>query len=173
GSSAETQRRWFSADAGFDNLCRARFFDTYEEAVAGQLEEWKGSPPTCLALILLLDQFPRNMFRDSPRAFASDSAAREIAEYGLAQGFDHQLPASKAIFFYLPLEHSEDLANQDECLRLTRALASAHPEVSGFLPYAESHRETIARFGRFPHRNRVLGRTSTLEEIEFLRESAG
>lgn len=124
----------------------------------------------CLALVLLLDQVPRNCFRDQPQAFATDSQALEIARVAVAQGFDQQVTPVQAWFFYLPLEHSENLADQEESVRLFRALSLRHPASADTLDYAERHRAVIARFGRFPHRNAILGRPSTPSELTYLAE---
>jgi uncharacterized protein (DUF924 family) len=171
--SAEYRRRWFAADRAFDRLCVERFAVDYEAAVADQLEEWKHDPRSCLALVLLLDQFPRNLFRNTARAFATDGQALSAARGAIAEGFDRQLPPLQRGFFYLPFEHSERLADQDESVRLSAELAREHPVCADFLRYAESHREVIRRFGRFPLRNALLNRTSTLDEMAYLREHSG
>jgi uncharacterized protein (DUF924 family) len=171
--SAEHQRRWFAADAGFDRLCVERFADNHAAAAAGELDHWKREPRSCLALVILLDQIPRNMFRNTARAFATDCAALGVARGAIANGFDRQLPPLRRVFFYLPFEHSEQIADQDQSVRLCRDLARQDPECAEFLRYAESHREVIRRFGRFPLRNAVLNRASTPEEIAFLREHPG
>ena len=121
----------------------------------------------CLALCILLDQVPRNLFRGTPRAFILDPAAREVTRHALQQGFDSGLKETERMFLYLPLEHSEDLSDQQDCVRLMGAL----PNGAEYLSYAERHRDVIARFGRFPHRNGILGRDSTEEELEFLKQS--
>lgn len=165
----EARRKlWFAADPEFDRLCIARFLSAYGQAAAGCFDDWRNDARGCLALILLLDQLPRNIFRDTPRAFATDKKAREMARHALNHGFDSQLAAINRAFLYLPFEHSEDLADQHESVRRQRKLAEEEPECFDFARHAEAHFATIERFGRFPHRNRILGRTSTLEEIEFL-----
>ncbi|HXW83326.1 MAG TPA: DUF924 family protein, partial [Candidatus Binataceae bacterium] len=166
--------RWFVADPEFDKRCRALFLDSYKDAARGRLDGWKETPRSCLALVLLLDQFPRNMFRDAVRAFATDAKARAVSRHAIASGFDRELPHLMRMFFYLPFEHSEDLNDQMESLRLARALADEYgksPESAAILGSAESHLETIRRFRRFPSRNRALGRHSTKEELEFLRQA--
>jgi uncharacterized protein (DUF924 family) len=168
--SADHQRRWFAADASFDRLCVERFARDHAAAAAGELVQWKREPRSSLALVLLLDQFPRNMFRNTSRAFATDTAALGVARGSIAQRFDRQLPALRRLFFYLPFEHSEQITDQDESVRLCRDLTRDHPECADFLRYAESHREVIRRFGRFPLRNGVLNRASTPDEIAYLRE---
>ncbi len=171
--SADHQRRWFAADTGFDRLCVERFAGDQAAAAAGELDQWKRESHSSLALVILLDQFPRNMFRDTSRAFATDAAALGVARGAIAEGFDRQLPPLRRLFFYLPFEHSERLADQDESVRLCRDLTRGYPECGAFLSYAESHREVIRRFGRFPLRNDVLHRTSTLDELVYLREHSG
>jgi uncharacterized protein (DUF924 family) len=171
--SADQQRRWFAADASFDRLCVERFAGDHAAAAAGELDQWKREPRSCLALVILLDQFPRNMFRNTSRAFATDTAALDVARSAIAEGFDRQLPPLRRIFFYLPFEHSEQITDQDESVRLCRDLARDHPECADFLSYAESHCEVIRRFGRFPLRNGALNRASTPGETVYLRERSG
>jgi len=162
---------WFARDPAFDAECARRFLDTYEKAAAGELRAWSDEPRSCLALLLLLDQFPRNLFRGSPRAFATDAQAREVARRALARGLDVSLPPVWRWFFYLPFEHSEDLQDQRLAVSLFEALASGNdPTAAEPLKYARRHHDIIARFGRFPHRNAVLGRESTPEEAAFLQE---
>ena len=171
GSGKEQGKRraaWFKKDAAFDDEIRSRFLDTYELAASGQLVHWLVQAQSCLALIVVLDQFPRNMFRGSPRTFAADTMARETTLYALEHGFDTTMKPVERQFIYLPLEHSEALADQQQCLMLMQAL-SVYPETSDLHVWAEKHLVIIERFGRFPHRNAVLGRESTLDEIEFLK----
>jgi len=170
--SADHQRQWFLADATFDSRCVECFGTDYAAAASGQLEEWKREPPSCVALVLLLDQFPRNMFRNTPRAFATDRIAREVARAAIAEGFDQRLPPLRRVFFYMPFEHSEQMTDQNESIKLFGNVARDHPECAAFLGYAESHREVIRRFGRFPLRNGVLNRASTPDETAYLREHA-
>jgi len=171
GPSAErgkSHKRWFVKDAAFDREIRERFLPPYEHAAAGRLAHLKESAADCLALIILLDQFPRNMFRGTPRAFATDPLALETARHAVERGFDRTLLPVERLFVYLPFEHSEALADQEQSCELTRAL-DAYPETHDVYRYALLHRDVIRRFGRFPHRNAILGRTSTPEEIEFLK----
>ena len=169
GSAAgKTQSRWFVPDPAFDRLCEARFLSSYEDAACGRLDDWKNRPRSCLALVLLLDQFPRNMFRNTARAFATDAKAREMSRPALASGFDRELSPLMRMFLYLPLEHSENLEDQWESVRLTSTLAAENPDQAGSLNYAEQHLEVIRRFGRFPGRNRALQRQTTKEEMDFL-----
>jgi uncharacterized protein (DUF924 family) len=155
--------RWFKKDADFDKEIRERFFDTYEAAAAGKLSHWEQSAQGALALLILLDQFPRNMFRGDARAFTTDPLARAVAAGAIVRGFDSQVPKELQNFFYLPFEHSEDLADQERCIALNKAAGDIEN-----LKWAEIHADIIRRFGRFPHRNAVLGRTTTSEENDFL-----
>lgn len=154
--------RWFEKDAGFDDDIRRRFLPLHEAAAAGKLTGWEAGAEGTLALLILLDQFPRNMFRGQARAFASDPLALAIASRAILNGFDGAFPDLRR-FFYLPFEHSEDIADQKRALTLYKAADDADG-----LKWAEIHANIIYRFGRFPHRNAVLGRVSTLEEQQFL-----
>jgi uncharacterized protein (DUF924 family) len=162
-------KRWFDKDDAFDRECKDRFLRLYEKAAAGDLARWKETPAECLALILLLDQFPRNMFRGTPRAFASDALALDAARHAVARGFDQTLLPVERMFVYLPFEHSESLEDQTRACELTKPL-TAFPETADAYRYAVLHREIIQRFGRFPHRNGIIGRPSTPAEIEFLKQ---
>jgi uncharacterized protein (DUF924 family) len=155
--------RWFSKNPAFDEAIRERFLATYEAAAAEQLSGWEQSAEGALALLILLDQFPRNMFRGEARAFATDPLARAITAGAIIRGFDSQVPKELRNFFYLPFEHSEDLADQERCIALNKATGDAEN-----LKWAEIHADIIRRFGRFPHRNAVLGRTTTPDEQAFL-----
>jgi uncharacterized protein (DUF924 family) len=171
GPAAEwgkAHKRWFVKDEAFDREVRERFLPLYEDAAAGGLAHLKQRAADCLALIMVLDQFPRNMFRGTARAFATDPLALEAARHALAQGFDRALLPVERLFVYLPFEHSEALADQDRSCELTKPL-DAYPETNDVYRYAVLHRDIIRRFGRFPHRNAILGRTSTPEELEFLK----
>jgi uncharacterized protein (DUF924 family) len=160
---------WFKVDPAFDAECRGRFGALRERAAAGDCADWALEAEPCLALILLLDQFPRNLFRGDAQAFATDAQAREAARAALGRGFDRSLPASWRQFVYLPFEHSEDSADQELSVKLAAALAR-DPAFARALDYARRHHAIIARFGRFPHRNAALRRTSTPEEDAFLKE---
>jgi uncharacterized protein (DUF924 family)/class 3 adenylate cyclase len=164
------QTRWFNSNPEFDRLCKERFLGRYEDAVLGRLDDWRNEPRSCLALVLLLDQFPRNMFRGTGRAFATDAKARELSRHAIASGFDRKLSPSMRFFFHLPLEHSENPDDQLESVRLTGALVAESGFPDEALGEAERHRETIRRFGRFPGRNDALGRESTPEERDFLKD---
>lgn len=164
-----SRKAWFQKDPDFDANIRTRFLPLFEEVEAGALDSWRDHPQASLALIILLDQFPRNLFRGQARAFACDPRARIITRHVIALGFDQAWHPVQRIFAYLPLEHSESLADQEECLRLMKALMQ-FPETADMHVWAEKHRVIIERFGRFPHRNAALGRQSTPEEIEFLKQ---
>jgi uncharacterized protein (DUF924 family) len=155
--------RWFRADGAFDAEIRTRFLVVHEAAARGELAGWQDTLIGTLALVLLLDQFPRNMFRGQSRAFATDARARAVASNAIARGFDRQLPASERGFFYLPFMHSEDPADQVRCVALYKEAGDCEG-----LGYARHHCDIITRFGRFPHRNRALGRDTTADEQAFL-----
>ncbi len=166
---------WWGHKPETDELLQERFGMAVTAAAGGVLDHWVGSPRGRLALILLLDQLPRAVFRNTPRAFATDGKALEVATRGLDSGADRLLRPIERVFAYLPFEHSEDLHDQERCVELMRNLAEevseAHRETfAGFLDFAQRHRDIIARFGRFPHRNVILGRESTDEELEFLKQ---
>ena len=161
------RRCWFEKSADFDALVRERFLETYENAADGKLDAWAARPLAALALVVALDQFPRNMFRGTPRAFATDPLALAVTRGMIARGFDAALLPVQRAFVYLPFEHAEDLDAQREALRLFERLAS-DTSSAGVMTYAMRHYAVIARFGRFPHRNAILGRESTPDELEFL-----
>ena len=163
------RKRWFEKSESFDRELRSRFLAAYEEAAAGGLAHWRGAARECLALILVLDQFPRNMFRGTPRAFEADTLALDAARHAVAQGHDRALLPVERLFAYLPFEHSESLEDQLLACELTRPL-EAFEETADAYRYAVAHRDIIRRFGRFPHRNAILGRASTPEEIDFLTQ---
>jgi uncharacterized protein (DUF924 family) len=163
------RRLWFTVDPDFDAALRRHFCDDQGRAASGQLDHWVTAPDTCLALILVLDQLPRNLFRGSAEAYACDAQARMAARQALARGFDRTMPSVRRWFVYLPFEHSEELADQEASLALFGALpSSAHNDDA--LRSVRRHHEIVARFGRFPHRNSILGRPSTAAELEFLKE---
>jgi uncharacterized protein (DUF924 family) len=155
--------RWYKRDDAFDASVRERFLSSWQKAVAGELSSWETTDDGALALVILLDQFPRNMFRGDPNAFSSDAHALEVVHRALARGADKRIEASLLQFLYLPFMHSEDLADQLRCVELFRTT-----EDTENLRYAEEHADIVRRFGRFPHRNRVLGRITTPEEQAFL-----
>lgn len=160
-----SRSRWFESTPEFDREVEERFGGAYRQATAGELDPWQDSAEGCLALCLLLDQFPRNLFRGSREAFATDAQALAIAEHALARGFDQQLPPGSRMFLYLPFEHSENRAHQARAVELIGTLGNAQA-----LDYAIRHLRVIERFGRFPHRNQALGRETTQDEAAFLRE---
>ncbi len=166
----QSRKAWFVKDAAFDAEIRQRFLTTLESAQRGELPHWRDDPRHCLSLIILLDQFPRNMFRDTPRAFATDAMALEAARLAVAQCYDQAVISVERIFYYLPFEHSESLADQARCVALVQALVNEDPSRADFFDYALRHQAVIAQFERFPHRNRILGRASTESEVEFLRQ---
>lgn len=166
----QQRKIWFKKDPKFDELVRRRFESDYENARAGELNAWMQSPRSGLALILLLDQIPRNIFRGSPRSFATDPQALAVARHGIDHRWDGSLIPVERVFLYLPFEHSENFADQNTSLQLFQSLVQDHPELKTTLEYAEKHRHVIQRFGRFPHRNAVLHRQTTPEEAEFLKQ---
>lgn len=159
--------RWFVKSADLDGAIRQRFLPLYERLVAGEFQEFT-SPRAMLAAIVALDQFPRNMFRDSPRAFAGDAMARHLAREAVARGFDAGLRGEERLFLYLPFEHSEDLEDQALSCKLIGGIGNDY-----WTKYAQAHKAIIDRFGRFPHRNAALGRSSTREELELLKDPMG
>ena len=172
GSSefGSTRKVWFSKDADFDAAIRERFGALVESALRGELEAWSDEPRASLAQILLLDQFTRNAFRGSARSFAGDARALAAASRMVGSRQDQALPPFMRAFVYLPFEHAEGLAMQDEAIRLFHRLVIEAPEHADMLDYAHRHRDVIERFGRFPHRNSILGRQSTAEEITFVQK---
>jgi uncharacterized protein (DUF924 family) len=157
----QEKKAWFEKNPAFDEEIRVRFLATYEAALAGQLDHWRNESRSALALVILLDQFPRNMFRNSARAFEADALARSAARVILEHGWDQAMTPDERTFVYLPFEHSEALADQELSMRLFEGSANAE--------WARRHWDIIKRFGRFPHRNAILGRAGTPEEIAFLK----
>jgi uncharacterized protein (DUF924 family) len=160
-------KRWFTKDDAFDADCRLNFEAAHLTAARGGFADWEETPEGALALILLLDQIPRNIFRGSAHAFATDARALRVAERAVARGFDQRFEPALRCFLYLPFEHSEEPEDQTRAVELFETLGDAE-----YLRYAILHRDIIARYGRFPHRNAVMGRVSTAEEKAFL-ESGG
>ncbi len=161
---------WFEKDAAFDEEIRTRFAPLVHEAQLGRLDDWRASPDGTLALLILLDQFSRNLFRGTAKAFLGDARAREIAAEAIARGYDQRYPFPDRVFFYLPFEHCETLANQDRYIALLEGCVREFGEqAADFLEYGHRHRDIIERFGRFPHRNAALGRETTEKEAEFLK----
>jgi uncharacterized protein (DUF924 family) len=160
-----SKAHWFEPSAAFDQAVAARLGDLHRRAAGGDLEAWQSSGEGCLALCILLDQAPRQLFRGQPRAFATDARALAVAQRALIEGFDRQLPVDQRLFLYLPLMHSERVADQEQCVALFET-----EELRDKLCHAVEHAEIIRRFGRFPHRNAALGRASTADEEAYLRE---
>lgn len=175
-SDEEHRRRWFMKDDAFDKALRERFLDEHAAVVARQREDWLTTPRGRLAYVIMLDQLSRNMFRNTTGMFAHDAQARQAAVDGLERGDDAKLHHEQRAFLYMPLMHSELMADQERCIELFTALRDDAPDeasrsaADNGLKFAKMHRDIIARFGRFPHRNAVTGRTSTAAEIDFLRQ---
>ena len=161
--------QWFEMDAALDDEIRAHFGALYRLAAGGGRDGWRETPEATLALVIVLDQFPRNMFRESAKAFASDAKALAVANLAVERGFDMKLPEIRRRFLYLPFEHSESLEDQRTSVRLVRERGGNENAID----YAERHLVVIERFGRFPHRNEILGRENTEEEAEFLASGDG
>jgi len=157
------RERWYTKDTAFDADIRGRFLGLWQKAAAGELSCWETSDTGALALVIILDQFPRNMFRDDIRTYSSDPLAREVATRAIARGADQRIEAALLEFLYMPFMHSEHLADQQRCVELFRQAGNTDN-----IGYAEDHADIIRRFGRFPHRNRILGRSTTPEEQAFL-----
>jgi uncharacterized protein (DUF924 family) len=162
-------KRWFEKSPAFDDAIRLKFEATHHAAARGAHDAWIATSDGALALLILLDQFPRNLFRDSAHAFATDPLARKVAREALERGHDKEVESALRQFFYLPFMHSEELADQDLGVSLNEALGRETGDADA-AKWAIIHRDIIARFGRFPHRNRALGRVSTPEEQAFLDE---
>ncbi|HLL26115.1 MAG TPA: DUF924 family protein [Xanthobacteraceae bacterium] len=156
-------KRWFKADPEFDHKILEKFLVTYQAAELGKLAHWEDEAEGALALVIVLDQFPRNMFRGTARAFATDPLARDAAKRAIERKFDRKIKLAERQFLYLPFEHSESLADQKTALKLFKATKDKE-----WVRWAKLHYDVIERFGRFPHRNEILGRVSTPEEIDFL-----
>lgn len=167
--------RWFGADGETDETCRVHFGTSLSLALEGKLASWTQTDRGLVALVVLLDQFSRNIHRGTAQAFAGDPLALALAQDTIASGQHLRLPAIHRVFLYLPLEHCEDIAVQDKCVSLFEDLAGAtdHPQFAGFTRYALAHRDVITAFGRFPHRNSALGRPSDAGELAWLEEHGG
>jgi uncharacterized protein (DUF924 family) len=170
-TAGKQRREWFIKNEAFDEEIRQRFGAVIDQAIAGGLREWDaGGPQGVLARIIVLDQFTRNAYRNTPRSFAGDGLALSAARELVDSGAHTMLPPWQRSFVYMPFEHAEDAFMQERAVELFTVLAAEHPGFGESLDYAHRHRGVIARFGRFPHRNEILGRASTPEEIEFLRQ---
>ena len=162
---------WYAGNPAFDALIRERFMAQVDLAAAGKLADWPDTPSGWLALLIVLDQFPRNLYRNDRGAWAQDLRAQQLALSGIEDGFDRQLPALQRVFAYMPLEHAENIGLQQRSVALFEALCSEAPDrFRSCLDYARRHQAVIACFGRFPHRNAVLGRVSTPDELAYLAE---
>ena len=161
--SDEVSKFWFDSTPAFDRQLRERYRETWEQAKRGELDHWMESAEGCLALVILLDQFPLNMFRGQAESFSTEAQSREVARVAIERGFDAELDDKQKAFLYLPFMHSEDLADQERSVRLYE-----QPGLESNLRFARHHREIIREFGRFPHRNAALGRESSATEIEYL-----
>ncbi|MBM3486987.1 MAG: DUF924 domain-containing protein [Alphaproteobacteria bacterium] len=168
-SYGEPREAWFKKEPEFDATLRRDFLDDHERAAFGHCDGWMGGARRCLALVIALDQFPRNIFRNTPRAFAADAKALATARYAIAAGYDRGLLPVERLFLYIPFEHAETLADQERSVALFGSIPD-HPKRDSWLDYAVRHRDVVARFGRFPHRNAILGRASTAAELEFLTQ---
>jgi uncharacterized protein (DUF924 family) len=169
------ETKWFRSNPAFDAQIREQFGDQVGAGAAGRLNHWPATPSGWLALVIVLDQFPRNIYRNDPRAWTLDLLAQQIVVSGLEEGFDRQLPPIQRVFAYMPLQHAEDIGLQHRCVQLFEDLRDSVPanerdRYTDFLDYARRHESVIARFGRFPHRNAVLGRATTPEEKAYLAE---
>ena len=161
--SDRVRKLWFNSTPEFDQELRERFLATWEQASRGELDDWKQSAEGCLALVIALDQLPLNMFRGEPRSFATEAQSREVARHAIDQGFDRMLEVEQRAFLYMPFMHSENLADQQLALTLFD-----QEGLEGNYRFARHHLGIIEKFGRFPHRNAILGRPSSVEEIEYL-----
>ncbi|MEH6589956.1 MAG: DUF924 family protein [Halioglobus sp.] len=176
GMSAPSQHAlWFKSSTSTDHVCRDRFGELVAQAIAGELLHWSRTDKGLIALILLLDQLPRNVYRGTPGAFSGDKMALELAKATIAAGHHRRLPAIHQVFLLLPLEHSENLDTQEQCVGLFSELVdiAGSEAIAGFSRYAVAHRDVIAQFGRFPHRNTILGRDSSAQELEYLDTHGG
>tara|TARA_R110001592_G_scaffold363398_2_gene688036 strand:+ start:104684 stop:105274 length:591 start_codon:yes stop_codon:yes gene_type:complete len=174
-AAPEHSQLWFRASEETDAALRSRFGSLVTQALAGELNHWAEDDKGLIALVLLLDQFTRNIYRGTPESFAGDDTAQQLVQQVIASGRHTALPPIHQVFLFLPLEHCEDLETQELCVQLFRELAerSDANRVNDFARYAVAHRDVIARFGRFPHRNAILGRESTAEELAYLEKHGG
>lgn len=161
---AEAMRsKWFASTPQLDATIKEKYARVWEAAIRGELDTWLDTPEGCLALAIILDQFPLNMFRATAKSFSSEHQAIAVAKYAIGQGYDQMIERAQVAFLYMPLMHSENLADQDLCVRLFAAAG-----LENNLRFAQHHRKIVRRFGRFPHRNAILGRPSTAEELDYL-----
>ncbi|MEP4147124.1 MAG: DUF924 family protein [Halioglobus sp.] len=174
-SPPEQNALWFKSSAETDQLCAERFGHLVEQSLGGGLQDWESNDRGLIALILLLDQLPRNIHRGTRLAFAGDPRALALAQHFIAHGHHQRLPAIHQVFLFLPLEHSEDIEIQEECVELFRELAGVTglEAIEGYMRYAVAHRDVIRKFDRFPHRNIILGRESSPDELAYLQTHGG
>ena len=161
--SEEVRNHWFSSTPGLDNEIKSKYEKLWERAASGELDDWKLTPEGCLALIIILDQMPLNMFRNESKSFETEAKAIELSLFALQNGFDKTINTDQLSFLFMPLMHSEKLEDQDLSVKLFEQY-----NLEGNLGFAQHHREIIKKFGRFPHRNQIQGRESTKAEIEYL-----
>lgn len=173
--STDRHPLWFTASEATDEACRSRFRPLLDQALTGALEPWADTDRGLVALVVLLDQFSRNIHRGTAAAFAGDSMALKLSQRAIASGRHQRLPTIHQAFLFLPLEHNEDLEVQEECVTLFEELAAVtgDEQIADFTRYAHAHREVIGLFGRFPHRNEILGRRSSEEELAYLEKHGG
>ena len=164
-----TPKEQFKKDKDLDKKIKSRFRELLRKAKAGELDSWKNNPESVLALIILLDQFSRNIYRDDKKTFDGDELALNIAKEGIQEGFDKQINPKRRMFFYMPFMHSENIEDQEKCIKLLEELAKENKKAKRNLKYSIMHKNIIEKFNRFPHRNKILNRESTREEIEFLK----
>lgn len=174
-SDAAHQSLWFASGEELDHQLREGFGGQVQQALDGSLDHWADSDRGLIALVVLLDQFTRNIYRGTPQAFSGDGRALALSQKTIETGHHQRLPAIHQVFLYMPLEHSENLDHQEECVTLFEELTAitGSEAIAGFGQYAVAHRDVIARFGRFPHRNAILGRESTQEELAYLKKHGG
>jgi uncharacterized protein (DUF924 family) len=164
--SPQMQPHWFASTPQIDAMLRENYAALWQDALQNKLDDWMDSPQGALALVIILDQFPLNMFRGLPQSFASEAKAIAVAKHAISKGYDRFIDTSQLAFLYMPLMHSEDLADQDRAVRLYAAAG-----LDNNLQFAQHHRAIVARFGRFPHRNAILGRASTAAERDYLNSN--
>ena len=174
-AAPEKHNLWFTKSDDTAAHCRNNFGTWVDQALAGTLDHWQSSAAGRVALVLLLDQFTRNIYRDTPKAFAGDPAARLLSKTALDDDEWQGLPSIHKVFLLMPLEHSESIADQTLCVEQFTAITQTndHPQIANFLRYAQAHKDVIQRFGRFPHRNAILGRPCTAEELSYLETNSG
>lgn len=166
----ENKSKWFVKSDDFDNVIKNEFLGIHRELTQGLHATWEEAPSSMLAMIIVLDQFSRNMFRGEKDSFASDFKARTLAKKSIIKGYDQALDPEERVFIYLPFEHSENIKDQEESMRLFKKLKEENPKYEFYFKFADQHYQIIKQFGRFPHRNKILERVSTTEELEFLKQ---